>query len=150
MYKLATYTCSTTQRQLDARTCAAGWILLGEDYIMCSIFERAPVTFMPVSGKLSGVCTHGYYIILYKLLNEYYNTNSLYTMNLQILSLYVLIDPWIHCPILKSCSRAAYLMPYCLAGCGEWIWCREWILYWWLNLFEFVQSVGWKVRKYQY
>ena len=33
------------------------------------------------------------YIILYELLNEHYNINSRYTMNLQILSLYVLIDP---------------------------------------------------------
>ena len=50
-------------------------------------------------------------------------------MNLLIWSLYVLIDPCIHdCAILKSCSCAVYLIPYCLARCAESIWCREWIL----------------------
>ena len=57
----------TAQRQLDTHRLAAGWILLGEDYIMRSIFEQAPVTFVPTSGKLSGMCTHEHYIILYKL-----------------------------------------------------------------------------------
>ena len=28
---------------------------------------------MPASGKFYGVCTHKHYIILYELLNEYYN-----------------------------------------------------------------------------
>ena len=36
--------------------------------------------------------------------------------------------------LLKSCSSAVYLMPNCLARCGEWIWCREWILHWRFNL----------------
>ena len=27
-----------------------------EDYIMRSIFERVPVTFVPTSGKLLGMC----------------------------------------------------------------------------------------------
>ena len=57
---------STAQSQLDTCMHAAGWILSGEDYIMCLIFERAPVTFVPVSGKLPGVCTHEYYIVLYE------------------------------------------------------------------------------------
>ena len=48
----------------------------------------------------------------------------------------------------KSCSHAVYLKPYYLAGCGEWIWYTELILHWRLNLFKFVQSVGWKVKKY--
>ena len=51
----------TAQRQLDTRMCAAGRILSGEDYIMHSIFEQAPVTFMPASGKLSGMCTRKRY-----------------------------------------------------------------------------------------
>ena len=59
---------------------------------MCSIFEWAPVTFVPTSCKLSGMCTREQYIILYELLNEYYNINSIYMMNLQILSLYVLLE----------------------------------------------------------
>ena len=49
------------QRQLDTRTRATGWTLSGEDYIMHSIFERAPVTFVHTSDKLSGVCTHKCY-----------------------------------------------------------------------------------------
>ena len=81
------------QRQLDTRMCAAGWILSGEDYIVQSIFEQAPVTFVYISGKLYGMCTSEHYIILYELLIEYYNINSIYTMNLQILSLYALINP---------------------------------------------------------
>ena len=78
---LCTY--GTAQRQLDTRMCAASGILSSEDYITRSIFERVPITFMPASGKLSGVCTSEHYIILYELLNEYYNISSiLYTMNL--------------------------------------------------------------------
>ena len=124
--------CGTAQRQLDTRTRAAGWILSGEDYIMRSMFEWASITFVPASGKFFGMCTCEHYIILYELLQEIY-INSIYMMNLQILSLYVLINPWIHF-LLKSFSCAVYLMSYCLAGCGEWIWCREWILYWRLYL----------------
>ena len=94
-YMCVTY--STAQRQLDTRTHAEGWILLGEDYIIGLIFEWAPITFMPVLGKLSCMCIREHYIILYELLNEIYNINSIYTMNLRILSLYVVINPWIHC-----------------------------------------------------
>ena len=47
----------TAQRQLDNHTRAADWILSGEDYIMSSIFEQAPVSFMPASGKSLGMCT---------------------------------------------------------------------------------------------
>ena len=37
------------------------------------------------------------------------------------------------------------LMPYCLAGCGEWIWYREQILHWRLNLHQpfWVCPVSW-------
>ena len=66
------------QRQLDTHTHTAGWILSGEDYIMHSISEWVPVTFMPTSGKLSGLCTSEHYIILYELLNEYFNINSIW------------------------------------------------------------------------
>ena len=59
------HTYSTAQRQLDTHMHAAGWTLSGEDYIMRAIFERVPITFMPTSGKLSGVCTREHYIILY-------------------------------------------------------------------------------------
>ena len=132
-----TYICvtdSTAQRQTDTHTHAASWILLGEAYIMHSIFEWAPVTFVPASRKLCGMCTREHYIILYKFLNEIYNINCIYTMNFWILFLDVLIDPWIHL-LLKSCLRAVYLMPYYLVGCGEWIWCREWILHCYFNLY---------------
>ena len=85
----------TAQRQFDTRSHAAGRILSGEDYIMFSISERAPVTFVPTSGNLSGICTHKHYIIVYEPLknNEYYNINSICTIKLQILPLYVLINP---------------------------------------------------------
>ena len=46
--------CTVQLKGVDTRTCAAGCILLGEDYIMCSIFELTPVTFVPASSKLSG------------------------------------------------------------------------------------------------
>ena len=48
------------------------------------------------------------------ILNELVN---IYTMNLQILSLYVPIDAWIVRPAeqLLTCSRVQYPMPYCLA-----------------------------------
>ena len=71
--------------------------------------------------QMSDVCTHAHYIILYELLNEIYNINSIYTMNLWILSLYVLINSWIHFPTEKLLACAVYLMSYYLAGRGEWI-----------------------------
>ena len=49
---------------------------------MRSIFERVPVTFVPASGKVSGVCTRELYIIMYELLNELYDINIIYMMNL--------------------------------------------------------------------
>ena len=67
--------------------------MTGENYIMHSIFEWAPVMFVPTSGKLSGMCTREYHITLYEHLNEIYNINSIYMMNLRILSMYVLINP---------------------------------------------------------
>ena len=95
---------------------------LGKDYIMRSIFEQAPVTFVPASGKLSGVCTREHYIILYEFLNDFYNINSII--------IYDELKNIVSVCSKKSCSLAVYLMPYCLARCGEWIWCREWILHW--------------------
>ena len=68
-------------------------MLSGKDYIMCLIFERELVTFVPTLAKLFGVCTHEHYIILHELLNEIYNISSIHTMNLRILSLFVLINP---------------------------------------------------------
>ena len=51
-------------------------------------------------------------VILNELLKETYNINSLYTMNSQILPLYVLIDPWLHCPTEKllTCSISHALL----------------------------------------
>ena len=57
---------STAEKQLDTRTRAAGWISSGEDDIMCSIFERVPIMFVPASGKLHGMCIHEHYSILYE------------------------------------------------------------------------------------
>ena len=50
------------------------------------------------------------------IFNELFNIRSIYTMNLHILSLYVLIDAWIIRPAEKllTCSRVQYPMPYCL------------------------------------
>ena len=135
----------TAQRQLDTYTHAAGWILSDEDYVMHSVFERVLVTFVSVSGKLSGVCNRKRNIILYELLN---NINSIYTMNLRILSLYALINPWIHCPTeeLVSCPTV-WLGAENGFGVENGFFIGDWIS---INLFEFVQSVVWKVRKYQY
>ena len=145
------HTYGTAQRQLDTHTRAAGWTLLGEDYIMHSIFKWTPVMYVPASGELSGVCTCEHYIILYEFLNEIY---CVYTMNSWILSLHVLIDPWIHCPTEKllACSHdISYptVWPgvengFCVENrffIGDWIS---------INVFKFVQSVYWKVRKFQY
>ena len=57
------YACmyGTAQRQLDTHTHAAGQTLSAEDYIMRSIFQRAPIMFVPTLGKLSRVCTHKRY-----------------------------------------------------------------------------------------
>ena len=57
------------------------------------MLERVPITFVPTSGKLSGMYTCECYTHLNELLNETYNINSIYTMNLRILSLYILIGP---------------------------------------------------------
>ena len=137
----------TAQKQLDTHTCTASWTLLGEDYIMCSIFEWAPITLVLVSNYLSGMCTCEQYIILYEILNEYYNSNSIYTMNLWILSLYVLIDPWIHCPSYWKAARVQCIScPTVWTGVENWFgeenrfFIGDWIS---INLFKFVQSVGW-------
>ena len=51
-------------------------------------------------------------LILNELSNKTFNINSIYTMNLQILSLYVLIDPLIHCLTEKllACSISHVLL----------------------------------------
>ena len=66
---------------------------VNKDHIMHLIFEPAPVTFMPASGKSSALCTREHYTHLNELFKETYNINSIYMMNLQILSLYVPINP---------------------------------------------------------
>ena len=103
--------------------------------------------FIPASGKLSGVCTRKHYIILYKLLNKYYNINIQYIHNELTKIVSVCSNQSLNplSQLLKSCSHAVCLMPYCLAGCGEWIWYREWILYWRLNLYYLLRicPVSW-------
>ena len=64
-------------------THATGWILLDEDYTMRSLIEQATITSVFASGNLSGVCTREHYIVLYEFLNEIYNINSIYMMNLE-------------------------------------------------------------------
>ena len=145
----------TAQRQLDTRMRAAGWILSGEDYIMHSILEQVPTTFVAASGKLSDVWSLEPYIILHQLLNEYYKINSIYTMNLQILSLYAGSNRSLN-PLCywKTAARVKNISYPTVWPCVENEFSIEngflignWIS---INLFEFVQSVGWKVRKYQY
>ena len=55
------YNYSTAQWQLDTHKHAAGLILSGIGYIMRSIFKRAPVMFMPSSGKSLGIFSHECY-----------------------------------------------------------------------------------------
>ena len=135
----------TAQRQFDTRMHAAAWKFLGEDYAMRSIFERETVMFVPVSGKLSGMCTckcftHFWINLLMKL-----NINCIYTMNLQILPLYVPIDPQIDCPT-KNCSHAvacsispSVLFGVLLFGLENEFFISDWIS---INLFVFGLSVG--------
>ena len=143
MDTVSTY--GTAQRQLDTCMCATAWNFSCEDYIMRSIFERVPITFVPASGILFGVCTcecSTLMLIVYS-----------YMMNLRILSLYVPIDPWIDCPTEKliTCSCVQYLISYCLV-CYRLVhvenrsFIGDWIS---INFFIFGLSVGWKpVRKY--
>ena len=51
------------------------------------------------------------------------NINCIYTMNLQTLSLYVPINPWIDSPTEKllTCSCVQYLIPFCLV-CYYLVW----------------------------
>ena len=81
-------------------------------------------------------------------LNEHYNINSIYTMNLRRLSLYLLINPWIQCPSYWIAAHMQYIsFPTIWLGVENGLFIGDWIS---INLFKFVQSVGWKVRKYQY
>ena len=80
--------------------------------------------------------------------NETYNINSIYKMNLRILSLYILIDPlsywkaahmqYISCPAVCLGVENGF-------GLENGFFIGNWIS---INLFKFVQSVGWKVGKY--
>ena len=84
--------------------------------------------------------------------------NSIRTMNFWILSLYIPIDRWIHCPTeeLPACTKLCVVSHALLfdvlsfgvqngfgAENGSFI--DNWIS---INCFTFGQSVGWKVRKY--
>ena len=81
--------------------------------------------------------------------NETYNFNIIYKMNLRILSLYILINSllsywkaahmqYISCPTVWLGVENGFAVEN-----GFFI--GNWIS---INLFKFVQSVGWKVRKY--
>ena len=106
------YSYGTAQRQLDTCKHAAAWNFSCEDYIMRSIFEWAPVTFVLTSGKLSGMCTGDHSTHF----ENTFNINCIHMINLWTLSLYVPIDPWIDSPIEKllTCNCVQYLIPYCL------------------------------------
>ena len=144
-------TYSTAQRQLDTRMHAAAWNFLCEDYIMHSIFERTPVTFVPASGKLSGMCarecsTHFELTFLMKLI-----INCIYMMNLRTLSPYVSIDFWINSPTKTTHVQPRAVSHSLLFGVlsfhaenGSFI--TDWIS---IKLFVFGMTFGWKpVRKY--
>ena len=91
---------------LDTRTHAPGWIFSGEDYIMLLIFNGHPLHSCPYQPNHLACTPANVTLILNKLFSKTYNINSIYTMNLRILSLYVLIEPWIHYPTEKllDCS----------------------------------------------
>ena len=63
-------TYGSAQKQLDTRMHVTAWNFSCEDYIMGSLFEQAPVTFVPVSGKSLGMSTMNIPLILNKLFNE--------------------------------------------------------------------------------
>ena len=144
---------ATAQRQLDTRMHGAGWNCRVKITSWVQYLNGCPLHAC-LHQAISIVCNHEHYIILSELLNEYYNINSIYMMNLRILSLYFLIDSWIHCPSYLKAARMKHIScptvwPDVENGFGveNGFFIGDWI---YINLFEFIQSVGWKVRKYQY
>ena len=112
---------------------------------MHSVFEWAPVTFVLTSGKLSVMCTRKHFIILYELFNEYYNFNSICTINFWISSRYVLINPWIHYPNYWKAASIQYIScPNVWLDVENGFFIGNWIS---INLFEFLQSVNWNWGK---
>ena len=107
----------TAQRKRDAHTRVAGWILSGE-YCRVKItscvqyLNRGPLRICPHQANCLACAPAYVTLISNELLNQIWNINSMYMMNLWILSLYVLIDPWIHCPTEKlfACSISNALL----------------------------------------
>ena len=122
-----------------------------EDYIIHSTFKRAPIIFVLTSGKLSGMCTPKHYVILYELLNEIYNVTSIYTYdeltNIVSVCSNQSLDPFSNWKAFHA-QYISYpiVWPRVENGFGveNGFFIGDWIF---INLFEFVWSVGWKVRK---
>ena len=110
--------------------------------------NRHPLHSCPHQANCLACAPPNVTLILNKLLNETYNINSIYTKSLWISSLYVLIHPlsywkaahvqYISCPTVWLGVENGFDIEN-----GFFI--GDWIS---INLFEFIQSVGWKVRKY--
>ena len=99
------------------------WNFSCEDYIMCSIFEWVPVTFVLASGKLLGVytrtrSTHFWINFLILIVYTQWTYEYCLCMFQSILKFIVL---------LKNCSRAvacgiSFPIVWCaIVLCGEWI-----------------------------
>ena len=136
-HKSSTLIYGTAQRQLDTHTCAAAWNFSCKDCIMRSIFEWAPITIGPISGKSSGMCTCKCSTLM-KL-----DINCIYMMNLWNC---LCIFQWILESIvqLKNCSRAVAvhaISHFLLFGVENGSFIGNWIS---INLFMFGLSVGCK------
>ena len=93
-----------------------------------SVFERVLVMFTIASGKSPEMYPRTFHSFWINFLMKL-NINCICTMNLQTLSLYVPIDPWVESPTEKPlmCSCVQYLIPYCLV-CYRLVWKMYYLL----------------------
>ena len=144
-------TYGTAQRQLDTHTLAAGWKSRVKITSCVQYLNRHPLrSCLHQANCLACHAPANVTLILNELFSKTYNINSIYTMKLQFLSLYVPIKHWIHCPTEKlfvcsiSCPTSWLDVENGFDTKNE-SFIGDWIS---INLFAFLQSVGWKVRKY--
>ena len=88
----STHACmyGTAQRQLDTYTHAASWVKITS---CIQYLNRCPLDLCPNQEIRRACAPANVTLILNKLFNEIYNIDSIFTMILRILSLYVPIEP---------------------------------------------------------
>ena len=143
---------STAQRQLDTCAYVVGWILSGEHYIMCSIFEWAPLRSCLHQVNCLACEPTIIELILNELLNEAYNINSTYIHD-KLMNIFSVCSNWSLNPL--SYLKAAHVQYISCptvwlgvengSGVENGYFIGDWIS---INLFKFVQSVCLKVWKY--